>query len=97
MEIHLQSDGQLYPPKPAPKPPKPPKPPEPKPEPEPPCPPAPCVPTAPPEQNQGSWEDFLLIAVIFVVLRSKSQPDLMLLAALAYILFDSCFSFKNLL
>lgn len=85
MEIHLQSDGQLYPPaKPKPKP---------KPKPEPTLPPCPKEPI---DLNKSAeWEDLLLIAVIFIIFRSKGQPDLFLLAALAYILFDSCFSLKN--
>ncbi len=89
MEIHLQSDGQLYPPKPPAKPKQ-------KPKPEPPK--EPCPPPAPlPQKKPAEWEDFLLLAVMFIIFRSKEEPDLFLLAALAYILFDSCFSLKNLL
>ena len=98
MEIHLQSDGQLYPPRHSTPPRERPKPPA-KPKPEPPkeiCPPPPAAPCKPVAKT-GEWEDFLLIAVMFIIFRSKEQPDILLLAALAYILFDSCFSFKNLL
>lgn len=92
MEIHLQSDGQLYPP---PKPPAKPKPPPPPPQA--PLPPKePCPPPSPPKKP-AEWEDFLILAVMFIIFRSKEEPDLFLLAALAYILFDSCFSLKNLL
>ncbi len=87
MEIHLQSDGQLYPPKPSK--------PKSKPKPEPPQ--SPCLPATTTPKKQGDWEDLLLLAIMFIIFRSKDQPDLFLLAALAYVLFDSCFSLKNLL
>ncbi len=92
MEIQLQTDGQLYPPRHAerPKPPPPPKPPKPQ-EPPPPSPPpgkepAPAIP----------WEDLLLAGVAFLILRSSEKPDIPLLLALAYILFDQQFDFRSL-
>ena len=84
MEIRIQSDGQLYPPKSGSKP----LPPPPKPTPAP-------APPAPRAALQG--EDLLLIAVALMVLRGGEKLDLPLLLALAYILFDSCFSLKKLL
>lgn len=104
MDILLQSDGQLYPPRhaerrPPPKP-EPPKPPPPKPVPPPPKPkppaPAPCPPPQPAE-HENRWEDLLILAVAFIILRSGDKPDIPLLLALAYVLFDSCFSLGNLL
>lgn len=90
MEIQLQSDGQLYPPRHAerPKPPPPPKPPKPQ---EPPSPPPPCKVDAPPLP----WEDLLLAGVAFLILRSSEKPDIPLLLALAYILFDQQFDFHS--
>lgn len=87
MDIHIQSDGQLYnhrhrePQMPPPPPPKkePPK--------EPPC----------PKEQENHWEDFLLIAIGFILLRDKNHTDIPLLLALAYVLFDSCFSLEKLL
>lgn len=87
MDILLQSDGQLYPPrtiKTAPKPPPPPKPPEPTPE-------------KTPALQGIPWEELLLVAVAYVLLKNSDQPDLPLLFALAYILFDQNFSIKNFL
>lgn len=85
MDILLQSDGQLYPPKKAA-----PKPPPPKPKP------------SPQEESCAvekslSLEDILLVGIAFVLLRNMEQPDLPLLLALAYILFDRDFSLKGLL
>lgn len=105
MDILLQSDGQLYPPrhaerkapKPAPKP-------EPKPvqrEPEPPPPPLPepvHKSSQPPAPIPAlPWEEFLIGAVALIVMKSGDTPDIPLLLALAYILFDSNFSLKGLL
>ncbi|MBQ7096417.1 MAG: hypothetical protein IJN80_08245 [Clostridia bacterium] len=85
MEIHIQSDGQLYSPqKKSPAPAKP----VPKEEPAPPI---------MPQEEENHWEDFLLLAIGFVLLRGKEGPDIPLLLALAYILFDSCFSLDKLL
>ncbi|MBQ8892892.1 MAG: hypothetical protein IJ043_00605 [Clostridia bacterium] len=90
MDILLQSDGQLYPPRPAPPKPKP----EPKPEPE----QKPAPPPPPPAEPRAlPWEDFLIMAIAFVVIKSSDQPDIPLLLALAYVLFDNGFSLKNLL
>ena len=70
MEIMLQSDGQLYPPKPPPK-------------------EKPCAPPPPPKEPSAlPWEDLLLIAVAFIVLKNQEKPDLPLLLALGYILLD---------
>lgn len=103
MDILLQSDGQLYPPRhadrkppkreqkpepPSPEPAPPPPPPPPKPA-EPPCTPAPA-PSLP-------WEELLIAGVAFIVLRSSDKPDIPLLLALAYVLFDSDFSLKGLI
>ena len=88
MDILLQSDGQLYPPRRA----------EPKPPPkaEKPAPPPP--PEEPkPQTRPIPWEDLLLIAVAFAILRNSETPDIPLLIALAYILFDRDFSLKGLL
>lgn len=85
MEIHIQSDGQLYPPQKK-------DPPHPKPiakeEP---------APQIKPQESENHWEDFLLLAIGFVLLRGKEGPDIPLLLALAYILFDSCFSLDKLI
>ncbi|MBQ7936465.1 MAG: hypothetical protein IJ407_01690 [Clostridia bacterium] len=100
MDILLQSDGQLYPPRhserkrepPKPKPPE--RPPQPKLE-KPPllCPtPEPCASADP----SISFEELLLIGVAFIVFRSSKEPDIPLLLALAYILFDHQFSLKGL-
>ena len=90
MEILLQSDGQLYPPRQK-EPPKeaPKKPPAPK--------PAPPPPQLPPKQVGISAEEFLLIGVAFLILRGKEKPDIPLLLALAYVLFDRDFSLGSLL
>lgn len=97
MDILLQSDGQLYPPRrtepkreaPKPKPPE--KPPAPKPD------PPPCPPSEPHHPTAGiSFEELLLIGVAVIVLQSSKEPDLPLLLALAYILFDPQFSLKGL-
>ena len=88
MEILLQSDGQLYPPRqkePPKEPPK--KPPAPKPAP----------PPLPPKQTGISAEEILLIGVAFLILRGKEKPDIPLLLALAYVLFDRDFSLGSLL
>ena len=92
MDILLQSDGQLYPPrhaepsKPKPKPPPPKK--------EPPAPVTPSKPTAPPAAIP--WEELLLAGIAFLVLKSNEKPDIPLLLALAYVLFDNNFSLQNL-
>lgn len=90
MEIRIQSDGQLYPPKAEKRRPLPP--PLPK---EPPPLPPPCDEPDPKEGLQ--WEDLLLLAVGFMVIKGQEKIDIPLLLALAYILFDSCFSLKKLL
>lgn len=125
MDILLQSDGQLYPPRhaerrgtaptgtprhpppeqkpgppPAPLPEQKPGPPEQKPGPPPAPPPAACPapPSVPPLASGGlGWEELLILMVAFVVIRSGEKPDLPLLLALAYILFDPHFSLKGLL
>ena len=84
MEIQLQTDGQLYPQRPAP----------PKPQPKPPPPPPP---QPPPAEPSVPWEELLLGLVAFVVFKSSEKPDLPLLLALAYVLFDSRFHLKDLL
>lgn len=90
MDILLQSDGQLYPPRRTePKPPPPKKPAE--------TPPPPQPPPPPPQARPIPWEDILLIAVAFAILRNSETPDIPLLIALAYILFDRDFSLKGLL
>lgn len=95
MDILLQSDGQLYPPrhterKREPKP-------KPKPKPEPPPPPCPAPKAEPcPPANTVSFEELLLIGVAFIVFRASKEPDIPLLLALAYILFDPQFSLKGL-
>ena len=78
MEIRIQSDGQLYPPKSPSKPPKP-------------------APSAPSPKEGGDWEDLLLVAVGLMILKGGEKADIPLLLALAYVLFDSCFSLKKLL
>ncbi len=86
MDILLQSDGQLYPPRRSE--------PKPKPKPPPPCPPPkeePCT-----QEKTFSLEELLLIGVAFLVFRSSKEPDLPLLLALAYILFDPQFSLKGI-
>lgn len=86
MEVQIRSDGQLYPPRKH----ETPKPPPPKPKPsEPPCP--------PPKPQELPWEDLLLIGVALLVLKSKDRPDIPMLLALAYILFDRQFDIKKLL
>ncbi|MBQ7034625.1 MAG: hypothetical protein IJN34_02690 [Clostridia bacterium] len=94
MEIQLQSDGQLYPPRHAERPkPPPPKPPTPQ---EPPPPPAPPPPPPGKEPMPAiPWEDLLLAGVAFLILRSSEKPDIPLLLALAYILFDQQFDFHS--
>lgn len=86
MEVQIRSDGQLYPSrrqeKPAPPPPKS-KPPEP-----------PCAP--PPAPQELPWEDLLLIGIALLVLKSRDRPDIPMLLALAYILFDKQFDIKKL-
>ncbi len=87
MEVQIRSDGQLYPPRQQEKP----KPPPPKPAPpEPPCPPH-SAPQEPP------WEDLLLVGIALLVLRGKNRPDIPMLLALAYILFDRQFDIKKLI
>ncbi len=90
MDILLQSDGQLYPPRRNERQPK--SPPPPKPEPPPP----------PPEEPKFSlrslpWEEFLLMAVAYILIKNSDQPDIPLLLALAYVLFDQKFSLKDFL
>ncbi len=91
MDVLIHSDGQLYPPKPKP-PPKPaPPPPSPKPDPHPdPHPDRRPFPELP-------WEDLLLVGVALLILRNNDKPDLPLLLALAYILFDQQFDLKKLM
>ncbi len=92
MDIQLQSDGQLYPPRRSvPKPPPPKKESDPHPKPKEPCPPPKAT------ERDAPWEEFLLIGVAFLLLRNSEHPDLPLLIALAYILFDRDFSLKGLL
>lgn len=88
MDIRIQSDGLLYPPKSEKKHPLPP-----------PAPKSPQPPLSkqPSPQESLQWEDLLLLAVGFMVLKGQEKPDIPLLLALAYILFDSCFSLKKLL
>lgn len=87
MEVQIRSDGQLYPPRQQEKP----KPPPPKPKPpDPPCPPP------HPAPQELPWEDLLLIGIALLVLRSKDHPDIPMLLALAYILFDKQFDIKKL-
>ncbi len=87
MEVQIRSDGQLYPPRQQEKP----KPPPPKPKPpDPPCPPP------HPAPQELPWEDLLLIGIALLVLRSKDRPDIPMLLALAYILFDKQFDIKKL-
>ena len=87
MDILLQSDGQLYPPRRS----------EPKPPPKPEKKEAVPPPPPPPQARPIPWEDLLLIAVAFTLLRNSETPDIPLLLALAYILFDRDFSLKGLL
>ena len=88
MEIRIQSDGQLYPPKGDSL--RPPPPPKPKPPPQ-------ESPSEEPPKEGLQWEDLLLLAVGFMVIKGQEKIDIPLLLALAYILFDSCFSLKKLL
>lgn len=83
-DILLQSDGQLYPPRQGKeKPPPPPKP----------SPPSKPVTEPPKPFLQGlPWEELLLIAVAYIVIKNSEQPDIPLLLALAYLLFDQKFS-----
>lgn len=98
MDVLIHSDGQLYPPKPKPPPPK--KTPDPQPPPPPPdrkpehAPPPPCRDRRP--APDLPWEDLLLVGVALLVLRNNDRPDLPLLLALAYILFDQQFDLKKL-
>lgn len=83
MEVQIRSDGQLYPPRQQERP----KPPPPKPKPpDPPC----------PAPQDLPWEDLLLIGIALLVLRSNRHPDIPMLLALAYILFDRQFDIKHL-
>lgn len=84
MEVQIRSDGQLYPPRKQ----ELPKPPPPKPT------PPPCAPPHPPSQDLP-WEDLLLIGIALLVLKNKDRPDIPLLLALAYILFDRQFDLKQ--
>lgn len=93
MDILLQSDGQLYPPrrperhpKPAPEAPKNDAPSKPAPQPE----PKPLLQNLP-------WEELLLIGIGYILIKNSDHPDLPLLLALAYVLFDQKFSFKDFL
>jgi hypothetical protein len=94
MDVLIRSDGQLHPtPPPKPKPnPKPPS--APPPQPQPPK-PAPCPPPKP-TQGQPPWEDLLLIGIMLLILRNSDRPDLPLMLALCYILFDQQFDLKKL-
>ncbi len=91
MDILLQSDGQLYPPRHADR-----RTPKPEPKKEKPAP----QPVPGPEKKTGltglPWEEFLLMAVAFIIIKSDDHPDIPLLLALAYILFDQKFSLKDL-
>lgn len=93
MDILLQSDGQLYPPRHTERKREPTKP-----SPTPPAPTPPCKEEAPkcPAGQAISFEELLLIGVAFIVFRSAKGPDIPLLLALAYILFDPQFSLKGL-
>ena len=84
MDILLQSDGQLYPPKRQERRPAPPPPPKPKPEPTPSAPPIP-------------WEERVLAAVAYVLIKNSDKPDIPLLLALAYVFFDQKFPLNFLL
>lgn len=95
MDILLQSDGQLYPPRPMERKSEKPKEP-PKKEPPPPL-PVPAEPPCPPAAPVLPWEELLIAAIAFIILKSDDQPDIPLLLALAYVLFDSKFSLKGLL
>ncbi len=93
MDILLQSDGQLYPPRrterrprPTPEPPKKEEPPKPAPPPD----PKPFLQNIP-------WEELLLIGIGYILIKNSDHPDLPLLLALAYILFDQKFSIKDFL
>ena len=87
MDILLQSDGQLYPPRPERKKTPAPKPtPPPPPKPEPPCPPPEPLPP-PSSASDRSYDELLLLGIAFLILRSSEKPDIPLLFALAYILF----------
>lgn len=89
MDILLQSDGQLYPPRHM-------SPKEPPKKPKPPPPPAPKPPSPTAGKSGLSMEELLLMGIAFLIIRSSDQPDLPLLLALAYILFDQQFSLKGL-
>lgn len=91
MEIRIQSDGQLYAQKKEPK--RPLAPPAPKAD----EPPKELCPKDAPAEEGLQWEDLLLIAVGFLILKGCEKADIPLLLALAYILFDSCFSLKKLI
>lgn len=90
MDILLQSDGQLYPPKRNDRRPEPPPKPKPEPKPEPPPPPK----TTP---RGLPWEELLLVAVAYILIKNSEKPDIPLLLALAYVLFDQKFSLKDFL
>lgn len=83
MEILLQSDGQLYPPKPVV-------------EKKPISPMAP-PPAASPPARHLPLEELLILGVALIILKSSDRLDLPLLLALAYIFFDHSFSLKGLL
>ncbi len=88
MDILLQSDGQLYPPRHAERS----RPPAAAPKPEPPQKPPPPPPKEREPIQALPWEDLLLIGLAFLLIRSSEKPDIPLLLALAYILFDPHFS-----
>ncbi len=90
MEILLQSDGQLYPPRHTAPPKEPPKA-------KPPVPPPPPPPAALKKDAGIGMEELLLIGVSFLIIRNADKPDIPLLLALAYVLFDRDFSLGKLL
>lgn len=91
MDILLQSDGQLYPPRHVDR-----KPSKPEPKKEKPAPPPIPEPEKKPISSGLPWEEFLLMAVAFIIIKNDEHPDIPLLLALAYILFDQKFSLKDL-
>ena len=46
--------------------------------------------------KEPPWEDLLIVGVALLILRNCDRPDLPLLLALAYILFDQQFDLKKL-
>lgn len=88
MDLFIHSDGQLHQPRPKPTP-KPP-PPSPSPHAQPPPPPPKPAPQPLP------WEDLLVLGILLLVLMNNDKPDLPLVLALCYILFDQQFDLKKL-